>query len=44
MRYKCNVCEWIYNEEKEGKKFADLPETYTCPVCGASKDDFSEAD
>lgn len=29
-RYKCNVCGFIYDEEKEGKPFAELA---VCPVC-----------
>ncbi len=29
-RYRCNVCGYIYDEEQEGGKFADLSE---CPVC-----------
>lgn len=28
--YKCNVCGFIYDEEKEGKPFSELAE---CPVC-----------
>lgn len=40
MNYKCIVCEWIYDEEKEGTKFEDLPEDFTCPICGAGKDMF----
>ncbi len=34
-KYRCSVCNWVYDEEREGKKFEDLPDTYTCPVCGA---------
>lgn len=29
-RYRCNVCGYIYDEEKEGGRFSDLSE---CPVC-----------
>ena len=25
MKYQCDICQWIYDEEKEGKKFEDLP-------------------
>ncbi len=39
-RYRCTVCNWVYDETKEGKKFADLPDTYICPVCGAPKSAF----
>jgi rubredoxin len=27
-----------------GTAFADLPDDWVCPECGASKDDFSPAD
>lgn len=30
MVYKCSVCGYIYDEEKEGKPFSELKE---CPVC-----------
>lgn len=39
-RYRCTVCNYIYDEEKEGTKFEDLPDTWTCPVCGAPKSAF----
>ena len=42
MKYRCIPCGWIYDEEKEGVKFADLPEDYTCPVCGTDKTSFEE--
>ncbi len=42
MRYICSVCLWVYDEEKEGKKFADLPDDYLCPICGAPKENFHE--
>lgn len=42
MKYQCDVCQWIYDEKKEGKKFEDLPDTYECPICGATKDMFSK--
>jgi len=34
-RFRCSVCNFIYDESKEGKKFSDLPSSWTCPVCGA---------
>lgn len=39
-KYICTVCQWVYDEEKEGTKFNDLPADWTCPVCGAEKDAF----
>jgi rubredoxin len=46
--YMCVICGFIYEEEKglpddgipPGTRWEDLPETWTCPDCGASKDDF----
>lgn len=40
--YKCTVCGHIYDENIEGVKFADLPEDWKCPLCGADKEDFIE--
>ena len=40
MKYECTLCGYIYDEEVEGVKWEDLPEDWTCPLCGASKDDF----
>jgi len=52
MKYICDVCEWVYSEEKgdpdngiaPGTKFEDLPEDFVCPLCGVGKDDFSLAE
>lgn len=51
-RYKCNVCGYVYDPEAgdpsqnipPGTPFEKLPESWTCPVCGASKEDFSPED
>ncbi len=43
-KYKCDVCGWVYDPEVEGVKFEELPEDWACPVCGASKEDFSETE
>lgn len=40
MKYRCGVCGYIYNEEKEGVRFADLPDDWQCPVCGEGKEGF----
>lgn len=34
------MCNYIYEEEKEGIKFKQLPDSWTCPVCGAPKSAF----
>ena len=40
MRYICSVCGYIYDEKKEKIPFAELPEDWKCPLCGAAKSDF----
>ena len=52
MKYMCDVCGWIYDEEKgdvehgiaPGTKFDDLPLDFTCPLCGVGKDQFVEVE
>lgn len=44
MKYQCDVCQWIYDEEKEGLKFEDQPENFVCPICGAGKDMFTKVE
>jgi tRNA-Thr(GGU) m(6)t(6)A37 methyltransferase TsaA len=39
-KWKCTVCNYIYDEEKEGKRFKDLSPSWMCPVCGAPKSAF----
>jgi len=47
-RYVCEICGYVYdpaegdpdNGVDPGTSFADLPDDWECPVCGASKDDF----
>ncbi len=41
-KYVCSVCGYVYDEAVELKPFAQLPDDYICPVCGAGKDAFSE--
>lgn len=36
-RFRCTVCNYVYDEVKEGRKFSDLPKEWVCPVCGAPK-------
>ena len=40
MRYVCQICGYIYDDAKEKIPFSDLPDTWTCPLCGAKKSDF----
>ena len=49
-KYVCSVCGYVYdpasgdpeNDIKAGTPFDDLPDDWTCPVCGASKDQFEK--
>jgi rubredoxin/flavin reductase (DIM6/NTAB) family NADH-FMN oxidoreductase RutF len=48
--YVCSVCGYVYDPAKgdpdngiaPGTKFEDLPESWTCPVCGAEKSKFEK--
>ncbi len=51
MEYKswmCLICGWIYDEEAglpdegiaPGTRWEDVPINWTCPECGARKEDF----
>ena len=42
MKYECTVCGYVYDEEVEGTKFEDLPDDWTCPLCGVGKDMFEK--
>ncbi len=49
-QYVCDLCGYIYDPEvgdpengvEAGTDFADIPESWLCPLCGATKDQFSE--
>ena len=49
-KYVCKVCGYVYDPVAgdpddgvvAGTKFADIPESCVCPVCGASKDQFEK--
>ena len=51
QKYVCDVCGYEYDPAAgdpdsgigPGTAFADLPEDWVCPVCGASKSDFHPA-
>ena len=50
-KYVCQPCGWVYDPEigdpehgiEPGTAFEELPEDWTCPVCGVGKDSFSKA-
>jgi thiamine pyrophosphate-dependent acetolactate synthase large subunit-like protein/rubredoxin len=39
-KYRCTVCNYVYDEAKEKVNFSDLPKEWVCPVCGAPKSAF----
>jgi len=49
-KYVCGVCGYVYdpavgdpdNGVPPGTKFADVPDSWVCPVCGAGKDQFEK--
>ncbi len=40
MRYICQICGYVYDDDKEDVPFEQLPDDWKCPLCGASKWDF----
>ena len=48
QKYKCIVCDWIYDPEvgdpdagiEPGTAFEDLPEDWVCPLCGVGQAEF----
>lgn len=40
MKYVCQICGYVYDDAKEKIPFAQLPQDWKCPLCGAAKDDF----
>ncbi|MGQ9760211.1 MAG: rubredoxin [Candidatus Methanomethylicaceae archaeon] len=49
-KWSCIVCGYVYDPEKgdeiggipPGTPFESLPESWVCPVCGASKEMFEK--
>ncbi len=49
-KYVCSVCGYIYDEAAgipddgiaPGTLWAQLPEDWVCPLCGAAKSEFEE--
>ena len=47
-RWICKTCGWIYDENKgdpdsglaPGTRFEDIPDDWSCPLCGVTKADF----
>lgn len=44
MKYRCTICNHIYDEEVEGVKFEDLPKNWVCPLCAVGKEMFEKVE
>ena len=40
MKYICQICGYVYDEAEQKTPFADLPDSWKCPLCGAARSDF----
>ena len=51
-KYRCTVCQYIYDPEKgdpasgiaPGTGFEDLPDNWACPSCGVGKEMFEKVE
>ena len=49
-KYVCSVCGYVYDPEdgdpdngvEPGASFDDLPDDWTCPICGETEDLFGK--
>ena len=52
QQYRCKVCGYLYDPEngdmmggiEPGTAFGDLPDKWTCPVCGVGAEEFKPVD
>lgn len=50
MKYRCEICHYVYDPEagdpdngvQSGTAFQDVPEDWSCPECGAAKNQFMQ--
>ena len=50
MRYICNICGFVYDEELgfpeegivPGTAWENVPEDFSCPLCSVGKEEFEE--
>ena len=48
-KFICNVCGYVYDEDAgdpdngiaPGTPWEDVPDDFTCPLCGVGKEEFS---
>ncbi len=51
-KYVCTVCGYVYDEATgdpdngiaPGTRWEDVPDDFTCPLCGVGKEDFEKED
>ena len=49
QKYECDVCGYVYDPEvgdpdsgiQPGTPFSDIPDDWSCPVCGVEKSQFT---
>ena len=49
-KWRCTICGYVYDPEygdpdggiAAGTKFEDIPDGWSCPICGATKDQFEK--
>jgi rubredoxin len=49
-KFQCNICGYVYDPAvgdpsqsiEAGTPFEELPEDWTCPECGAGKEEFTQ--
>ena len=50
MKYVCEICGWVYDEElgapdngiEPGTEFDEFPDDFVCPLCGEGKESFEK--
>jgi len=48
QKYKCGGCDYVYDPAvgdpdggiAAGTAFEDIPDSWVCPICGLTKEDF----
>jgi len=49
-KFQCNICGYVYDPAvgdstqsiEPGRPFESLPDDWTCPECGAGKEEFAQ--
>ena len=40
MKYVCTICGYVYDDAEHDVPFEELPDDWTCPLCGVGKENF----